>query len=245
MANSVIFSDDIYRWLNPDVARAGVTPRHHYIRFGAGENRRYALHRWELDQIANKYRSDKGSLYYNAHAYAAVYESHLRDRRLANLHLLEIGLLRHDVQALKPEGPYDDTPSLKMWREYLPNARIVGFDIADFSAAPALPGVRIVRGNAEKPKDLRRLVEVSGGQFDVIVDDGSHASHHQQNALAELYPHLNPGGLYFIEDLLYQPPQWEKPGAIKTQEFLWRVATGHPVPTSYFHGERFSCSATP
>jgi hypothetical protein len=233
------FSDEAYRWLNPDVARAGVAPREHYLGFGKAENRRFAAHRSELDRLANKYRTNKGSLFFNAHAYAAVYESYLRDKRQAELHVLDLGLLRRDGQAPQPDGPYDDTPSLKMWRDYFPNAKIVGFDLADFSTAPSLPGIQIVRGDAGQEQDLQRLVALSGGGFDVIIDDASHASHYQQKALSALYPHLKPGGLYFIEDLPGQAPQWEKPDAVRTREFLWRVLVGNPTPTADFNGEPF------
>lgn len=233
------FSDEIYRRLNPDVARAGVAPREHYLGFGKAENRRFAAHRWELDQLANKYRSRKGSLDFNAHAYAAVYESYLRETRLSELHVLDLGLLNNDVQALQPDGPYDDTPSLKLWRDYFPNASIVGFDSADFSTAPSLPGVQVVRGDSGQDGDLQRLVGLTGGEFDVIIDDASHASHYQQKALSALYPHLKPGGLYFIEDVPGQPPQWEKPDAVRTRELLWRVLVGNPTPTADFHGEPF------
>ena len=47
-----------------------------------------------------------------------------------------------------------------MWREYFPNARIVGFDIADFSKVPVIPGVRIMRGDLGDVDVLRRLIAV-------------------------------------------------------------------------------------
>ncbi len=227
------FSDQVYSWLNPQVVGSGLSPRQHYLQFGSAQNLRYTTFRWELDRLANKYRTDKGSLYYNAHGYAAVYEHYLRDRRHADLHILELGLLRHDAQAKSPGGPYDDTPSLKMWREYCPNARIVGFDIADFSASPPLPGVHVLRGDMGKPEDIRRLIDQCGGAFDIIIDDGSHASHHQQIALGELFPHLKPGGYYFIEDLQYQPPQWEPADAVKTRDLLLAMSRGSPTSSPY------------
>jgi len=67
---------------------------------------------------------------------------------------------------------------------------------------------------------LAHLVAQAGGAFDIIIDDGSHASHHQQIALAHLFPHLAPGGLYCIEDLHYQPADMELPGISTTREFL-------------------------
>ena len=45
----------------------------------------------------------------------------------------------------------------------------------------------------------------SGGEFDVIIDDGSHRPMHQQISLVSLYPHLKPGGQYIIEDLHVAP----------------------------------------
>ena len=109
-----------------------------------------------------------------------------------------------------------------MWREYFPNASIIGFDIADFSKVPELPGLTIVQGDIGKPDDLMLLVG-SGREFDIIIDDASHASHHQQIALGTLFPYLKRGGYYIIEDLNYQPPDLELPGAMKTKDFLQAI----------------------
>lgn len=56
--------------------------------------------------------------------------------------------------------------------------------------------------------------------MDIIIDDASHASHHQQNAFLELFPTLKSGGLYIIEDLRWQPEAYEKPGITKTAELF-------------------------
>jgi hypothetical protein len=50
----------------------------------------------------------------------------------------------------------------------------------------------------------------------IVIDDASHASHHQQNAFLEIFPRLESGGLYVIEDLRWQPDTYEKPGITKT-----------------------------
>ena len=232
------FRDDVYTWLNPDAATSGLSPRRHYLEQGQARGARYALHAWELDRIANKHHTDKGSLYFNAHGYAAIYESLLRHRRNEDLHILELGLLRHDVQARNPLGPYVEAPSLSMWREYFPNARIVGFDIADFSKVPVIPGVRIMRGDLGDVDVLRRLIAESGGRFDVIVDDASHASHHQQMALSWLFPQLNDGGFYFIEDLNFQPAEIELDGIVKTLDWLKRLSRDEAEPTPFISEEQ-------
>jgi len=47
-------------------------------------------------------------------------------------------------------------------------------------------------------------------ELDIIIDDASHASHHQQKGFLELFPKLKSGGLYIIEDLRWQPKGMEK-----------------------------------
>ena len=66
--------------------------------------------------------------------------------------------------------------------------------------------------------------------FDIIIDDGSHRADHQQISLEVLFPHLKPGGLYFIEDLndhgyggKTSGPH-ATPATISTREFFKRYA---------------------
>ena len=41
----------------------------------------------------------------------------------------------------------------------------------------------------------------TGGNFTVIIDDGSHLPSHQLLSLETLWPSLAPGGLYIVEDV--------------------------------------------
>lgn len=229
------FKEDIYVWRNPEVAQSGMSPQEHYLKIGLEKKLPYRTHHWELNRLANKYKTDKGTLYYNRHGYAAVYEQYLAPYKKAPINLLELGLLRHDVQARNPNGPYDDVPSLKMWREYFSEANIIGFDIADFSTAPPLDQVKIIQGDMSKISDLSRLNQECPDGFDVIIDDASHASHHQQIALDYLFKHLKEGGLYFIEDLHYQPPSLEVKGIIKTKDILKALAIGRLIETDFLN----------
>ena len=55
--------------------------------------------------------------------------------------------------------------------------------------------------------ELRAVAaKLEPGSFDVIIDDGSHASFDQQQTLREFFPLLSDGGWYFVEDLDWQPP---------------------------------------
>jgi len=67
----------------------------------------------------------------------------------------------------------------------------------------------------------------------VIIDDGSHAAEHQQISLGGLFPHLESGGLYFIEDLNDQPPHLEETGAVKTRDFLRAISIGKPIGSDF------------
>lgn len=227
------FDPEVYAWLNPQVARSGLTPRQHYLAEGRKAKLAYRRPSRELNRLANKYRSDKGDLYYNAHAYADIYEHYLGELRSKPIRLLEVGLLRHDVQARNPGGPYAEAPSLQMWREYFESATLVGLDIADFSAVPPMPDCTIVRGTVENPQDLARAAAAAGGPLDVLIDDASHASQHQQMVLAGLWDAVRPGGLVIVEDLHYQPKAIEKAGVPKTRDIFVAWTQGRALPSEY------------
>ncbi len=184
-----------------------------------------------LAQLAQKYGSDKGFHVLNAHGYTRVYESLLASVREQPVRLLEIGLLHPALHAqARVQGQaFDAAPSLSMWAEYLPQAQILGLDIEDFSAIQH-PRIRTVRADQGRAEDLvSALAPHVGAGFDVIIDDGSHASHHQQITLGALWPMLKVGGVYIIEDLHYQPAALELPGLIKTRSLLDLLRTRRDI----------------
>jgi len=91
--------------------------------------------------------------------------------------------------------------SMQMWRTYFgPLATIFGIDInPDCASYGGLAGqVRI--GSQDDPDFLRAVVAEMGG-IDIVLDDGSHVASHQRASFDVLFPLLNDGGLYVIEDL--------------------------------------------
>jgi hypothetical protein len=126
-----------------------------------------------------------------------------------------------------------------MWKNYFPNAEIFGFDIDDFS------GVKIdrcttVRGDMSSPADLERLVSTVGRPIDILLEDGSHASHHQQIALGTLFPHLRSDGIYVIEDLHWQDSSIEKPDSPKTRDILRRLQVDRVFESPFVSPEQRS-----
>ncbi len=160
-----------------------------------------------LMRLFNAARSDKGSEvcwggeHGFPHLYGISYDalfSPLRNERFA---LLEIGLDAATYAGGRPA----DAPSLRVWREYFPRATLYGYDLHDFSFLDQRD-THLFQGDQSSRADLSRFVESAGRpQFRVVLDDGSHASSHQQISLAALFEHVEPGGMYIIEDLDWQP----------------------------------------
>ena len=48
---------------------------------------------------------------------------------------------------------------------------------------------------------MSEVVKESGGNFDIIIDDGGHFYNQQKATFEVLWAQLSPGGIYYIEDL--------------------------------------------
>jgi len=169
-----------------------------------------------MTRLAAKYKSDKGVTVFPFHGYSIHYAALFERFRHRPINMLEIGLARRRDR----HGFGATCPSLSMWLDYFPKAKIYGFDIDDFSTV-SLPRARIFRGDQGKLEDLLPVIAECPA-FDIIIDDGSHASYHQQLTLKVLFPYLTSKGLYVIEDLLWQPAELEAflPPVMKTKDLL-------------------------
>jgi hypothetical protein len=188
-----------------------------------------AYERNPLVDLFNTAGSDKGTeVRVGAgvpHGYALDYFSLLSPFRGESFKLLEIGL---EDQSKRSGGPAD-APSLRAWRDFFPHATVYGYDIDDFGF---MSGERMVtfQGDQGARDDLTRFVELHGDPgFRIVVDDGSHASSHQQISLAALFPCVEPRGLYVIEDLNWQPFE-EAPS---TLDVLARFTEGGKIESPF------------
>lgn len=87
-------------------------------------------------------------------------------------------------------------------------------DIAD--RPPNLSDLAVRFGSCmDAPSDITQTASTIGA-VDVMSDDASHASHHQNSTFPELFPYLAPGGLCVIADLRWQPKTFERPGTTRT-----------------------------
>jgi hypothetical protein len=86
-----------------------------------------------------------------------------------------------------------------MWRDYFAAAQILGIDRNPACKEQEWERVSVHIGSQV---DTKFLDEVTAGHtIDVIIDDGSHKWAHQIESFVHLWPKLQPGGIYVIEDM--------------------------------------------
>lgn len=166
-----------------------------------------------MTDLADRYGSDKGSI---KHRYTELYHMLFHPYRGRKINFLEMGLLIGGPEhGIDKDRKTTDVPSIRMWLEYFPKAHIHGLDVSDFSWFEH-DRFTFHRCDMDDRSEITRAIEEISPAPTIVVDDASHASHHQQNAFLEIFPRLESGGLYVIEDLRWQPKPYEKPGITKT-----------------------------
>lgn len=136
-----------------------------------------------VGELMTRFGSDKNK----EHSYGPVYDELFALRRDSVRSLLEIGVL-HGA-------------SLYGWREYFPNAQIIGLD---HWASPVLDTrIQTVRADSRKSDEISDAFKLANinSSFDIIIDDGGHWLEEQRDTWENCKSYLAPGGIYVIEDL--------------------------------------------
>jgi hypothetical protein len=181
--------------------------------------------RSRLTEIANEAGTDKGTVHGDAQGYTLIYEILFEPLRFQTVNLLEVGsAIGGPEHGFPASREVFSVPSVQMWHTYFPNAKLFGVDISDFSAFRTewFDFYRVDCGVEEQLDELVADLNASGVALDIVVDDASHASFHQQLTMLKLFPLVKPGGFYVIEDLNWQPEAYEAclPEVPKTTKFL-------------------------
>jgi hypothetical protein len=155
-----------------------------------------------------------GSCKWGAHWGPTYYERYLEPLRDKRITILEIGIGGHHL--------YEGGESLRMWRDYFPRAMIYGIDLYDKKIVEG-ERIRAFQGDQSDADFLAGVVRETG-PLDVVIDDGSHVNQHVITAFHQLFPHLNAGGLYFIEDL--QTSYWPAFGGDLEDRAAPMITTG-------------------
>ena len=134
------------------------------------------------------------------HTYQTMYGKYLIPfyKKNPRMKMLEIGL--------GCNMKYGPGASVKLWRELFPEANLweAEYDANCVKKATEnhmLIGFNTLTGDQGSEAVLNSWIEKSGGNFDVIIDDGGHQNCQIYTSFVKLWPTLKPGGLYFIEDM--------------------------------------------
>jgi len=132
------------------------------------------------------------------HSYQVMYGRFLLPfyRHKRNMKMLEIGL--------GCDMSYGPGASIKVWEDLFPGAEkwVAEYDSECVNKwEKDLLNIKTLVGDQGDPSVLDQWIEKAEGKFDVIIDDGGHDNCQIWTSFLKLWPTLNAGGLYFIEDI--------------------------------------------
>lgn len=156
----------------------------------------------ELCKLAWKYGADKCPQI--AHTYTPYYYELLKDRKQSVKKVLELGVGNNSmvttVRTLRNCPHAQIGASLKMWRDFFPNAQVFG---ADWCPESIFEDERLSTYYADlnKEEDILKILEKTGLDIDLIVDDGGHRVRQQELAATIILSRLTTKNfIYIIED---------------------------------------------
>ena len=136
--------------------------------------------------LPRQFYAHQGRVVHKWTHYLDIYQQHFARFVGTDFKMLEIGVFMGG--------------SLEMWRNYFgPAATIFGIDIEPKCSGYVSPPNQVRIGSQADASFLQGVVGDMGG-VDLVLDDGSHYAAHQRKSFEVLFPLLNDGGLYVIED---------------------------------------------
>lgn len=137
-----------------------------------------------LQELGLLHETDKAAddKHFQGFGYLDIYERYLDPRRNKIRKVLELGV--------------KDGASLKMWRDYFPQAQIFGIDIDPETKRDYGERVEVITASQDDPEAFTNL-----SSLDLVIDDASHVNELTLASWKLLWPKIVPGGLYIFEDL--------------------------------------------
>jgi hypothetical protein len=163
----------------------------------------------ELSALADKYGTDKGTLddsslflgKWPAHHYTHYYEYMFHSQKYTTKKVFECGIGTNNPNLIS-NMTKDGIPgaSLRMWREYFPNAHIYG---ADVDRDILFTDERITTRYVDQldPESVSELSYWLPKDLDIVIDDGLHSAPAAITLFSGIYNNLRAGGFYIIEDV--------------------------------------------
>lgn len=153
-----------------------------------------------LDELGILHGTDKSSL---CHGYLDHYARAFEPFRMMPINVIEIGVM--------------NGASTRTWRDYFPNATIVGIDIQERCRDYTADRIVIEIGSQADARFLSDVLKRYPPT--IVIDDGSHLPEHQISSFELIYPSIRPGGAYVVEDLHINDAAAKKAVLTKGQEW--------------------------
>jgi 23S rRNA U2552 (ribose-2'-O)-methylase RlmE/FtsJ len=155
-----------------------------------------------LCKIGYQYGTDKSPLI--KHPYTPVYYDLLKRRINSVKKVLELGVWCG--------------ASLRMWRDFFPNAQIYGIDVLQECKLVKGERIKVFVGDSRDERFVKNIIlNAIGTDVDLFVDDGSHWPNYQA-LTCKIFKPLLPKALYLIEDVRYPDKLREKLPEYKIEE---------------------------
>ena len=140
-----------------------------------------------MNDLEDFFRKHEGRLIHKWMHYFEIYDRHFSRFRGKPVNIVEFGVSQGG--------------SMQMWRDYFgPQARIYGVDINPNCKQFEEDGVQIYIGDQGDRTFLSQLA-ASLPSIDILIDDGGHTMQQQICTFEELFPKVQPHGVYLCEDL--------------------------------------------
>jgi hypothetical protein len=169
-----------------------------------------------LGELCEKYGTDKGytsltnhPFNWIPHNYSEYYSQVFSNYRFENINIFECGIGTNN-----PDLPSNMTlngnpgASLRVWKEYFPNALVFG---ADIDKSILFQEDRIMTGYMDQ-LDLESIdlyfEHLGDTRFEIMIDDGLHSFEASINLFERSNKYLTQSGVYIIEDVF--PESFEK-----------------------------------
>jgi hypothetical protein len=141
----------------------------------------------QVNPLEEYFLNNDDRLIHKWHHYFDIYHRHFAAFRGGSPVVVEIGVSQGG--------------SLQMWRDYFgPGCRIVGIDKDPRCARFANDDVTILIGD-QGSREFLASVRDRVPHIDVLIDDGGHTMNQQIATFEELYPHIQPHGIFLCEDV--------------------------------------------
>ena len=165
-----------------------------------------------INNLCDTYGSDKGEVSSNSNPYDWISHNY------ADFYNLIFGLRRNDVRSVVECGLGTDNPnitssmgvngkpgaSLRVWRDYFPNADVIGCDI-DGDVLFNENRIKTFQCDQTSNNSIQNFLndaELFDGSVDIIVDDGLHEFFAGKCFFENMIRCLRTDGVYMIEDVI-------------------------------------------